>query len=72
MAELTVDQKRAVIKYLLGDVSKGLFEDCDEFCTEEVENDLDGYKDAVNNFVDDLKFELSRFLDEMKNNDNYN
>ena len=53
--ELTVQQKKAIIEYVLGDPGKGLFEDCDEFCTQEVEDNVDGYKDAVYDFVNELR-----------------
>lgn len=56
---LTTHQKKEVVKYLLAGVGKGLFEDCDEFwegiTQEEIDENFEAYRDAVDEFIDGLK-----------------
>jgi hypothetical protein len=57
--ELTNDQKRIIVQYMLGGVSKGLFEDCEDFwegmSQEQIDELYPAYADESERFVDELK-----------------
>jgi hypothetical protein len=58
---LTTKQKQLVIDYMLH-ISKGFFEDCEEFwegmTNEEVDDKYLEYRNAVEDFVDELREKL--------------
>ncbi len=66
--ELTVNQKKVAIGYILGDVSKGLFEDCEDFwegmSQEQIDDEYGSYRQAVEEYVESLKLKLLGELDE--------
>jgi hypothetical protein len=66
--ELTKNQKRIVLEYVLGDVGKGLFEDCEEIWEGMTEDEIDenypDLRDAVDNFMAEVK---QKALDNLEN-----
>src|SRR4051812_26513099 len=64
--ELTNQQKKIVICYVLESVSKGLFEDCEEFwdgmSQEQIDEKYSSYRQVVEEYVEELKVKLLREL----------
>lgn len=55
MVLLTLEQKQALVNYILGDLSKGPFEDLEIFQTDEVESHFSEYRVAGEKFVELLR-----------------
>jgi hypothetical protein len=62
--ELSLGQKRTIVEYMLGGVSKGIFEDCPEFWDGVVDIDsaYPSYRQAAEEFVEGLKQRLLQEL----------
>ncbi len=64
--QLTKNQKRVLLDYLLGGVGKGVFEDCPEFWQGMEESQIDelygAYRDASDKFVDEVREYVIRHL----------
>lgn len=65
--ELTQQQKRVIVGYMLGGISKGVFEDCPDFwrhsdgkemTEEEIDRLYGAYYDAAERFLDQIKQHL--------------
>lgn len=60
--ELSDAQKRVIIDYMLGGVSKGIFEDCPEFwdgiADEKIDELYPAYREVSEQFVEQLKQHL--------------
>ncbi len=66
VVELTKGQKETIIRYVLGGVSKGLFEDCEAFWegmnNQQIDEQYSSYRQAVEEYVENLKDKLLREL----------
>lgn len=62
--DLTLHQKRVIVDYMLGGVSKGLFEDVEEFWegVDDIEGTYPSYRDATDEFVEELKQKILKEL----------
>lgn len=58
--ELTQSQKRLILEYALGDLGKGLFEDCPEFWdgVEDIDAAYPALREAANDYVEGLRQRL--------------
>ena len=61
---LTLHQKKVIVNYVLSAFGKGLFEDCKEFWegVDDIKESYSSYRDAVDEFVEDLKKKILREL----------
>lgn len=65
---LTKNQKRIVLEYVLGDVGKGLFEDCEEIWEGMNEDEIDENYPALRDAVDDfMALVKQKALDDLEN-----
>lgn len=63
MCRLTRDQKRYIINYYLSGAGKGLFEDCDVFATEDVEDNYDQYKQEADDFIEAIRNHIMEYCE---------